>query len=133
MAWVFFVWYPPPLAHAESVTIIFLMLLDIDVILGLLLSLLVYKEGKKILKIGVLPWHYYLIYGIKLWSLCHYSVSPWIDCPNRGIFEVVPANVVDGKDQIKAESQYQSNSFTELKWFAVNDAKTPKIVWLHHS
>lgn len=44
---VFFIWYPSPLATAVGVTHIFLMLLVIDVILGPLLGLLVYKEGKK--------------------------------------------------------------------------------------
>ena len=42
---VFFIWYPSPLATAVGVTYIFLMLLVIDVILGPLLGLLVYKEG----------------------------------------------------------------------------------------
>ena len=44
---VFFVWYPAPFAHAEGVTHIFLMLIAIDVIVEPLLTLLVYKEGKK--------------------------------------------------------------------------------------
>ena len=47
---VFFIWYPSPLSKAVGVTHIFLMLLVIDVILGPLLGLLVYKEGKKTLK-----------------------------------------------------------------------------------
>lgn len=47
---VFFVWYPAPLAKAVGVTHIFLMLLAIDVIVGPLLTLLVYKDGKKTLK-----------------------------------------------------------------------------------
>ena len=47
---VFFVWYPSPLATAVGVTHIFLMMLAIDVIVGPLLGLLVYKEGKKTLK-----------------------------------------------------------------------------------
>ena len=38
---VFFVWYPAPLAKAIGVTHIFLMLIAIDVIIGLLLTLLV--------------------------------------------------------------------------------------------
>lgn len=44
---VFFIWYSSPLATAVGVTHIFLMLLVIDVILGPLLGLLVYKEEKK--------------------------------------------------------------------------------------
>ena len=47
---VFFAWYPTPLVIAVGVTQIFLMMLSIDVIVGPLLGLLVYKEGKKTLK-----------------------------------------------------------------------------------
>ena len=47
---VFFIWYPSPLAKAVNVTHIFLMMLMIDVIIGPVLGLLVYKDGKKTLK-----------------------------------------------------------------------------------
>lgn len=47
---IFFIWYPAPLAKAVGVTQIFLMMLAIDVIVGPVLGLLVYKEGKKPLK-----------------------------------------------------------------------------------
>ncbi len=44
---VFFIWYPSPLHTALGVTQIFLILLAVDVVLGPLLTLLVYKAGKK--------------------------------------------------------------------------------------
>ena len=46
---VFFVWYPAPLHTATGVTQIFLLLLAVDVVLGPLLTLIVYKTGKKTL------------------------------------------------------------------------------------
>lgn len=46
---VFFVWYPAPLHKALGVTEIFLLLLLIDVVLGPLLTLIVYKKGKRTL------------------------------------------------------------------------------------
>ena len=46
---VFGLWYPAPLHTAVGVTHIFLLLLLIDVVLGPLLTLLVYKAGKKTL------------------------------------------------------------------------------------
>lgn len=125
VALVFLVWYPAPLAYAEGVTVIFLMLLAIDVTLGPLLSLLVYKEGKKTLKMDlsiiILIQFMALSYGV--YAITQ-SRPAWI-VQTGWVFEVVPANAVDGKDQIKAESQYQSNSFMGLKWVAVNDAKNP--------
>lgn len=53
MGLVFFIWYPSPLAQAVGVTNIFLMVLAIDVIIGPILGLLVYKESKKSLKMDL--------------------------------------------------------------------------------
>ncbi|WP_353142698.1 TfpX/TfpZ family type IV pilin accessory protein [Acinetobacter pragensis] len=50
---IFLVWYPAPLAKAVGVTHISLMLLTIDVILGPILGFIVFKEGKKTLKIDL--------------------------------------------------------------------------------
>lgn len=47
---VFYIWYPAPLAKANGVSYIFIMMLAIDVVIGPLLTLLVYKEGKRTLK-----------------------------------------------------------------------------------
>lgn len=46
---VFYLWYPAPLHTAVGVTQIFLILLAVDVVIGPLLTLLVYKVGKKTL------------------------------------------------------------------------------------
>ena len=46
---VFYLWYPAPLHTAVGVTQIFLILLAVDVALGPLLTLLVFKVGKKTL------------------------------------------------------------------------------------
>lgn len=43
---VFLFWYSSPLAQAVGITHIFLMMLAIDVIIGPVLIVLVYKEGK---------------------------------------------------------------------------------------
>ena len=44
---VFFVWYPSPLADAFGVTQLFIMLLSIDVIIGPILTFIVYQPLKK--------------------------------------------------------------------------------------
>lgn len=46
---VFFVWYPAPLHTALGVTQIFLLLLLIDVVLGPVLTFIIYKQGKRTL------------------------------------------------------------------------------------
>ncbi len=50
VGWVFLIWYPQPLAKAVGVTHIFIMMLIIDVIVGPILSFVIYKEKKKSLK-----------------------------------------------------------------------------------
>ena len=45
-----FVWYPQPLFRAVGGQDIFLMLLAIDMVLGPMLTLVVFKSGKKSLK-----------------------------------------------------------------------------------
>ena len=50
---VFYLWHPTPLHTAVGVTQIFLILLAVDVIFGPLLTLLVYKTGKKTLIIDL--------------------------------------------------------------------------------
>ena len=50
LALFWFVWYPSPLFHAVGGDEIFLLLLAVDVVLGPLLTLVVFKAGKKSLK-----------------------------------------------------------------------------------
>lgn len=50
---VFFVLYPAPLHTAVGVTGIFLLLLMVDVCLGPVLTFIVYKKGKKTLKMDL--------------------------------------------------------------------------------
>lgn len=123
LALVFFVWYPAPLASAEGVTRIFLMLIVIDVMVGPLLSLLVYKERKKTLKMDlsiiVLIQVLAMGYGI---NAITQSRPAWI-VQAGWLFEVVPANVVDTKDQKQAAPDYKHNGWLQPQWVAVDDAK----------
>lgn len=115
---LFFVWYPAPLAHTEGVTKIFLMLLAIDVILGPLLTLLVYKEGKKTLKLDLS-----IIIAVQLLAMSYgvYSIAKsrpvWI-AQNGSIFQLVRANAVLVEDQAKAE--YRHQGWGKPQWVAVD-------------
>lgn len=50
---VFFIWYPPPLATATGVGVIFVMLVAIDVAVGPVLTFIVFQPKKKSLKFDV--------------------------------------------------------------------------------
>ena len=126
---VFFCWYPAPLAKAIGVTKIFLMLIAIDVIVGPLFTLLVYKEGKKTLKMDlmviVLIQILAFLYGI------HNIIEgrpAWIVFDSLN-FTVVKNSDIETKniDQAKAEFQQSSwfkPAFITTQFSSVSPQKT---------
>lgn len=126
MSFVFFVWYPSPLATAVGVTHIFLMLFVIDVILGPLLGLLVYKEGKKTLKMDLT-----VVILIQIAALCYgvYSISQarpvWIVF-NSDKFELVRSNEIKTNKAKQIQPQYQTPTWLRAKFVGVKQADNPE-------
>lgn len=120
---VFFIWYPSPLATAVSVTHIFLMLLVIDVILGPLLGLLVYKKGKKTLKFDLS-----VIILIQIAALCYgvFSIEQgrpaWL-VYNVDRFELVRKNELVDTNIQHAQPQFQKPSWFKPQYVATEFAK----------
>ena len=120
---VFFIWYPSPLATAVGVTQIFLMMLVIDVIVGPILGLLVYKEGKKSLKFDltviILLQLSALFYGI-------YSIEQgrpaWIVF-NVDRFELIRKNEIVDQNVNRAQPQFQQPSWFKPQFVATEFAK----------
>lgn len=123
MGLVFFVWYPLPLAKAVGVTHIFLMMLTIDVIIGPLLSLLVYKEGKKSLKFDLM-----VIIIIQLSALCYgiYSIEQgrpaWL-VYNVDRIELVRKNEIIQGDFKNIQPQFQQSSWLKPQYVATDFSK----------
>ena len=120
---VFFVWYPLPLAQAVGVTHIFLMLLAIDVVIGPILGVLVYKEGKKSLKFD-----FTVIILLQLSALCYgiYSIEQgrptWlVFYADR--FELVRKNEIIQDNIAKALPQYQQSSWFKPQYVTVEFSK----------
>jgi hypothetical protein len=89
------IWYRAPLFEAVGGLQIFLMLLAIDVILGPLLTLIVYKEGKKTLKFDLA-----VICLVQFAALCYGVYTLLVARPVyiAGLghrFDVVHANEID--------------------------------------
>lgn len=124
---VFLIWYPFPLAQAIGVTDIFLMLLAIDVIIGPMLGWVVYKEGKKTLKMDlsiiILLQLAALLYGI-------YSIGQgrpvWL-AYNVDRFEVIRNNEVIEDNISQALSQYQQVSWLRPQLVGVEFARDASI------
>lgn len=114
------VWYPEPLFKATGLAKIFFMLLVIDVLIGPLFSLLVYKEGKKTLKFDLA-----VIVLIQLGAFAYgfYSIAEgrpaWVVF-NQDRFELVRLNEIDGREIEKASPEYQSVSLGRPQWVSVD-------------
>lgn len=123
---VFCVWYPLPLAQAVGVTHIFLMMLAIDVIIGPILGLLVYKEGKKTLKMDLS-----IVITLQLCALVYgiYSIEQgrpvWVAYYVNG-FELIRKNEMLEDGIQKALPQYQHPSLFQPQYVGVEFAKDSK-------
>jgi len=124
---VFFVWYPSPLAIAVGVTQIFLMMLAIDVIVGPLLGLLVYKEGKKNLKIdlGIIIALQILALGYGICSI-EQGRPVWV-AYNVDRFELVRKNEIITDHIEQALPKFQHSSWFKPQWVGVEFAKDANV------
>lgn len=124
--WMFNIWYPMPLNKAVGVTHIFLMMITIDIIVGPLLSLLVYKEHKKTLKMDLT-----IISICQIIALCYamYSITQgrpvWL-VYNVDRFELIRANELYTKNISKAQPEYQKVGWLRPKFVATAFARDVK-------
>jgi hypothetical protein len=110
---IFFVWYPSPYTHAAGADQLVVMLLGIDIILGPLLTLVVYKRGKKSLRFDLTV--------IALLQVCAFAYGMSIVVRARPAFIVsridrfvlVTANDLDDADLAKgSKPEFQSIPWT---------------------
>lgn len=124
---VLFIWYPLPLATATGVTQIFLMMLAIDVVIGPVLGLLVYKVGKKTLKMDLS-----IIIVLQILALGYgvYSIEQgrpvWITY-NVDRFELVRKNEIITGHIEQALPQFQHPSWFKPQWVGVEFAKDANV------
>ncbi|QBQ15039.1 TfpX/TfpZ family type IV pilin accessory protein [Acinetobacter haemolyticus] len=126
LGWVFFIWYPYPLAKAVDVTHIFLMLIIIDIILGPLIGYAIYKKGKKTLKMDlciiVVVQIIALIYGI-------YNLEKgrpvWIVYTGNN-FDLVRKNELVYKDRESIEEKYKRVGWFKPQFVAAEYSRDDK-------
>lgn len=115
---VYLVWNPAPLYTATGITKIFLLMLSIDLVLGPLLTFIVYKKGKKTLKFDL-----YVIGLLQLIALVYglyhvYEGRPvWI-AYNVDRFDLVRVNEIDTRKITQAKPEFQIPSNTGPKYVA---------------
>ncbi len=124
---VFDIWYPSPLPKATGITQIFAMMLAIDVILGPILTFLVYKKGKKTLKMDLC-----IIVLLQLGAMLYgmYFVSQgrpsWLVHVNDRVMVISPAIALD-KDNRSISNNFKAQHWGRPKWQTVqfaSDAQT---------
>lgn len=124
LGWVFTVWYPMPLAKATGVTHIVLLTIAIDVIVGPILGLIVYKAHKKSLKFDLM-----VIVLLQIFALGYgvYSVSegrPVWTVFNGNRFELIRNNeLLDVSVDRRVNNEYYHPSLLGPKYVAVKIAE----------
>lgn len=113
---VFKLWYPAPLHEAVGVTRIFLLLLLVDVSLGPLLTLLVFKVGKKTLVLDMV-----VVLLLQLGALGYGLLAVTDGRPvwlvfNVDRFDLVRALDIDERQIEEAEALYRSAPWSGPQW-----------------
>lgn len=113
---VFRLWYPAPQHEALGVTHIFLLLLLIDVILGPLLTLLVYKTGKKtlVMDLTIIAALQLAALGYGLWTVAE-GRPAWI-VYNANRFDAVSVVDIDTRQLDEAQPQFRNAPWTGPQW-----------------
>ncbi len=101
-SWVFFVWYPQALAYASGVGEIFILLVGVDVVLGPVITLIIFNPLKKELKrdLGV-------VVAVQLMALLYGMYTVFLARPvylvfNSDRFDVVYASDIAEDDLVAA-------------------------------
>ena len=112
VGFILFFWYPSPLSSAVGVTQIIVMLSLIDVILGPLLGLLVYKEGKKSLNFDLS-----IIIFIQVFALCYGIYTIEQGRPVWLVYNVDRLEVIRKNELIEDNIENAPKQFQQPSWF----------------
>ena len=117
---VFLVWYPGAFADASGVAAIFLLLVGVDVVLGPLITLIIFNPEKEELRRDLL-----IIVLVQLLALSYgvYSVftaRPAFAVFNSARFDLVYANEISAENFAKAPDEYASAPLWGPRFVAAN-------------
>lgn len=113
---VFGLWYPSPLHKAVGVTHVFLMMLLIDVVLGPVLTFIVYRKGKRTLPLDLAV--------IVILQLSAFSYGMWSMAQGRPVwiafgvdrFDLIRAVDIDSQNQEGASAEFIRPSLFGPRW-----------------
>lgn len=115
---VFEIWYPTPLDAAVGVKDIFLLLLGVDVIVGPVLTCLVYSQGKKSLRfdLAIIITLQLAAFFYGMWTVAD-GRPAWLAF-NVDRFDLVQVYEIDTRKLMQAEAQYRTPGWMGPKWVA---------------
>lgn len=121
---VFGVWYPSPLASAVGVAAIAVVLLGVDVVMGPLLTFIVYKPNKPSLKfdLSVIVALQLVAFGYGVWILAEGRPVWVVFSVNQ--FELVQSYQVDQRRIADTKAEYRSQSWLGPQWVAAQRASS---------
>lgn len=113
---VFLLWYPQPLHIAVGVTEIFFIVLGVDVVIGPLLTCVVYKQGKKSLHfdLATIALLQLVAFGYGMWVVAEGRPTWLVFSADR--FDLVQAYQVDQRKQSEAKLEYRSAPWLGPQW-----------------
>lgn len=123
---VYGMWYPSPLDIAVGVTSIYLTLLAVDLIIGPLLTFVVYKENRKKLKFDLIV--------ILILQLCAYIFGLYTLAQGRPVWQVFviddielisPSDIKKTPDY-KMKEEFAPSIFKHPQWVAAIYSDDPK-------
>lgn len=122
---VFRLWYPAPLHEALGATHIFLLLLLVDVTLGPLLTLLVFKVGKSslVMDLTIIACLQVAALGYGVWTVAE-GRPVWIVF-NVDRFDVVTALDIDQRELDKA-FEYGTAPWSGPQWVGASQPEDPE-------
>lgn len=106
---VYYVWYQSVFFNASGVSTPLKMLVVVDVILGPLLTFIVYKEGKKYLKIDLILIVVFQLVAFTYGAYSIYLGKPSLVIHRTGYFEVV---IEKNVDYTKLSNEMRANNFS---------------------
>jgi len=117
---VFLLWYPYPLQRAVGVTEIFFIVLGVDVVIGPLLTTVVYKQGKKSLRFDLvtIATLQLVAFAYGMWTVAEGRPAWLVFSADR--FDLVQAYEIDHRKLAEAKPEYRTVSWSGPRWISAH-------------
>jgi hypothetical protein len=125
---VFWLWYPAPLERALAVRHIYFLVLAVDIMLGPLITLIIFNPAKKrrelVLDLAVVVIVQLAALAYGQWTIAQ-GRPAWLVF-NADRFDLTPASAIDTRHQAQAAPAYRHAPWTGPRWVAADNPSDPQ-------